>query len=125
MTPLQQTIEDNRKLNEKLISDLVSDGARLGAFAATAARFAEAINAAAGPQDIKARLLVPSEELLTAFEHLRDEIVAACDRLRKAIGESPPGCIEVAAALVTPARRRPGVVAALNQPLDLGGGLGR
>lgn len=86
MTPLQQQIEDNRKLNDKVISELVSEGARLGALAATAAKFAEAINAADGPQDLKARLLAPSEELLASFEHFRDEIAAACNRLRKAIG---------------------------------------
>jgi hypothetical protein len=86
MTPFQQQIEDNRKLNDQVISELVSEGARLGAFAASAAKFAEAINADPGPQDLKARLLAPSEELLTAFEHFRDEIVAACNRLRKAIG---------------------------------------
>ena len=86
MTPLLQQIEDIRKQNDKVISELVSEGARLGAIAAAAAKFTEAINADPGPQDIKARLLAPSEELLTAFEHFCDEIAAACNRLRKAIG---------------------------------------
>jgi len=86
LTPSEQQIHDHRKLNEKVISDLVSEGARLGAIAASAATFADAIRSAAAEHpDFAVRLLAPSREILDAFEHFRDEIDAACSRLRVAV----------------------------------------
>lgn len=87
LTPAEQQIHDHRQLNEKVISDLVREGARLGAIASTAAKFAEEIRAAADQPDLRARLLAPSREMLDAFEHFRDEIDAACARLRRAVNE--------------------------------------
>jgi hypothetical protein len=85
MTPFEQQIEHNRKVNETTISALVQWGANFGARAAAAAQLAEQLRARLEPPDFKI-LIVPTEELLTAFEHFRDEIVAACTRLRGAIG---------------------------------------